>query len=75
MPPTDRSPGLSLVDVTLTHSCPNAFADSAGIFNKPPVIHGGLSPLGRDLIYELNRLGVMVVRARPPAPPCEGARS
>lgn len=46
--------------MTLTHSCHNAFADSAGIFEFPEPIHGGLSPLGRTLIKELNRLGVLV---------------
>lgn len=51
---------LGVKYVTLTHSCANAFADSAGIFNNPAPVHGGLSPLGRDLVRELNRLGVLV---------------
>lgn len=46
--------------MTLTHSCNNAFADSAGIFSQPTPIHGGLSSLGNDLIREMNRLGVIV---------------
>ncbi|KAF9512152.1 hypothetical protein BS47DRAFT_1394442 [Hydnum rufescens UP504] len=39
---------------------PWPFADSAGIFNYPAPIHGGLSAFGRTLIRELNRLGVIV---------------
>ncbi|KAG9104047.1 hypothetical protein FRC06_005944 [Ceratobasidium sp. 370] len=46
--------------MTLTHSCNNAFADSAGIFEPIPPTHGGLSPLGRELIREMNRLGMLV---------------
>ncbi|KAL7417388.1 membrane dipeptidase-domain-containing protein [Mrakia frigida] len=46
--------------MTLTHSCNNAFADSAGIFNSVEPAHGGLSALGRELIGEMNRLGVIV---------------
>ncbi|KDQ15224.1 hypothetical protein BOTBODRAFT_31890 [Botryobasidium botryosum FD-172 SS1] len=46
--------------MTLTHSCSNAFADSAGIFETPPPVHGGLSPLGKTLIGEMNRLGMLV---------------
>jgi len=46
--------------VTLTHACHNAFADSCGY--DPGIIprHNGLSPLGRSLIDEMNRLGVLV---------------
>ncbi|KZW03285.1 hypothetical protein EXIGLDRAFT_636450 [Exidia glandulosa HHB12029] len=46
--------------MTLTHSCTNAFADSAGIFETPEPVHGGLSPLGVELVYEMNRLGMLV---------------
>jgi len=46
--------------VTLTHGCHNAFADSGGIFEAPEPLHNGLSKLGRQLVYELNRLGVLV---------------
>jgi len=49
--------------VSLTHMCHSAFASSSG-FGKPigPSGHegNGLSELGRELISELNRLGVMV---------------
>jgi membrane dipeptidase len=46
--------------MTLTHSCNNAFADSAGIFEAVEPVHHGLSPIGRTLIREMNRLGVIV---------------
>lgn len=46
--------------MTLTHSCNNAFADSAGIFGDVKERWGGLSPLGRDLIPEMNRLGIFI---------------
>ncbi|KAK0739536.1 renal dipeptidase family [Apiosordaria backusii] len=54
---------------TLTHNCPNKFADSAldtlpddprKIRIAPPV-HGGLSvPYGVDLIKEMNRIGMII---------------
>ncbi|CAE6449919.1 unnamed protein product [Rhizoctonia solani] len=46
--------------MTLTHSCNNAFADSAGIFEPVPPAHNGLSPLGKELIREMNRIGMLV---------------
>ncbi|EIW72733.1 hypothetical protein TREMEDRAFT_67030 [Tremella mesenterica DSM 1558] len=46
--------------LTLTHSCNNAFADSAGIFGDVEERWGGLSPLGRELVKEMNRLGIIV---------------
>ncbi|EUC65379.1 membrane dipeptidase [Rhizoctonia solani AG-3 Rhs1AP] len=46
--------------LTLTHSCNNAFADSAGISTPVPPTHGGLSKLGEDLVHELNRLGMLI---------------
>ncbi|OWZ68185.1 hypothetical protein AYX15_01011, partial [Cryptococcus neoformans] len=46
--------------MTLTHSCNNAFADSAGIFGDVKDRWGGLSPLGRELIPEMNRLGIFI---------------
>ncbi|KAF8893916.1 membrane dipeptidase-domain-containing protein [Infundibulicybe gibba] len=46
--------------VTLTHVCHNAFADSCGMLPGMIPLHGGLSPLGRTLIDEMNRLGVLV---------------
>ncbi|KAF8813712.1 hypothetical protein BYT27DRAFT_7220083 [Phlegmacium glaucopus] len=46
--------------VTLTHTCHNAFADSCGYLDTIEPYHGGLSSLGRSLIAEMNRLGVLV---------------
>jgi membrane dipeptidase len=42
--------------LTLTHSLNTPWADSSG--DKPA--HNGLTPFGRDVVRELNRLGVMV---------------
>ncbi|KAL2214627.1 membrane dipeptidase [Sarocladium strictum] len=42
--------------ITLTHNCNNAFADSSQV--EP--VHGGLSRLGRGLVVEMNRLGMIV---------------
>jgi membrane dipeptidase len=43
--------------LTLTHSRHTNWADSSGESSKS---HGGLTPFGRDVVLELNRLGVMV---------------
>ena len=42
--------------LTLTHTKNTAWADAAG--DQPE--HGGLTPLGEDVVRELNRLGMMV---------------
>jgi membrane dipeptidase len=42
--------------LTLTHSLNTTWADSSG--DKP--MHNGLAPFGKDVVRELNRLGVMV---------------
>ncbi|SPO23494.1 related to Microsomal dipeptidase precursor [Ustilago trichophora] len=42
--------------LTLTHTCHNAFADSAG---QHPPRWNGLSPFASHLIYELNRLAIV----------------
>jgi membrane dipeptidase len=42
--------------ITLTHSKTTAWADSA---TDPPK-HGGLSPLGVDIVKEMNRLGMLI---------------
>jgi len=42
--------------LTLTHSLNTTWADSSG--DKP--VHDGLTAFGRDVVRELNRLGVMV---------------
>jgi len=49
--------------ITLTHVGHNAFADSSVPIKElgdADEEHGGLSPLGRDLIREMNCLGMMV---------------
>jgi membrane dipeptidase len=52
-----------LRNITLTHVGHNQFADSSRPqreVNEPPEEHGGLSDLGRKLIAEMNRLGIIV---------------
>ena len=53
--------------VTLTHTRSNEFADSAGSWRETDPtklaalrVHGGLSDRGRELVAEMNRLGVLV---------------
>jgi membrane dipeptidase len=43
--------------MTLTHTNSNHWADSSGDANKP---NNGLSPLGKDIVREMNRLGMIV---------------
>lgn len=47
---------LGVKYLTLTHSLNTAWADSSG--DKPA--HNGLTPFGKDVVRELNRLGVLV---------------
>ena len=42
--------------MTLTHGAGTSWADSA---TAPPV-HGGLTPFGREVVAEMNRLGMLV---------------
>lgn len=47
--------------MTLTHTNTNNWADSAGGIGNPPEIrHHGLSEFGKEVIREMNRLGMMV---------------
>ena len=47
--------------MTLTHTNTNNWADSSGDMNKPGIEHhNGLTPLGKDIVHEMNRLGMMV---------------
>ncbi len=47
--------------MTLTHSNTNNWADSSGDINDPKVRHhGGLTKFGREVVREMNRLGMMV---------------
>ena len=43
--------------ITLSHSKSNALSDSSYDLNEA---HGGLSPLGKDMVVRMNNLGVMV---------------
>lgn len=43
--------------ITLCHNGDNALCDSA---SKSQHTHGGLSPLGREAVAEMNRLGIMI---------------
>lgn len=46
--------------MTLTHSFNTTWADSAGIEDGAPGEHGGLTDRGREIVREMNRLGMMV---------------
>ncbi len=47
--------------MTLTHFNTNNWADSSGDINNPNVQHhNGLTPFGKDVVREMNRLGMMV---------------
>jgi len=47
--------------MTLTHSNTNNWADSSGDINRGDVRHhNGLTPFGKDVVREMNRLGMMV---------------
>ena len=47
--------------MTLTHTNTNGWADSSGDLDKAGVKrHGGLNDLGRSVVLEMNRLGMMV---------------
>lgn len=48
------------VYMTLTHAAHNDWADSAGVHAELPPRHGGLTDFGRQVIREMNRLGMMV---------------
>ena len=47
--------------MTLTHTNTNNWADSSGDMDKPGAQHhNGLTPFGKDVVREMNRLGMMV---------------
>jgi membrane dipeptidase len=52
--------------MTLTHTNTNHWADSSGPFYEPDfdpkksAVHGGLSDFGKDVVKEMNRLGMIV---------------
>jgi membrane dipeptidase len=54
---------LGATYITVTHFGHNALGDSSNPrqdLNDPPEEHGGLSPLGRTAVAEMNRVGLMV---------------
>jgi len=52
---------LGIRYMTLTHSNTNNWADSSGDVNDPNIKHhNGLTEFGKDIIGEMNRLGMMV---------------
>ncbi|KAI5862820.1 putative dipeptidase [Durotheca rogersii] len=58
-----RFHALGVRYITLTHNCGNAFADAAlreNPFGVAPPLWGGVSPRGRLLINEMNRVGLIV---------------
>jgi membrane dipeptidase len=47
--------------MTLTHANTNNWADSSGDMDKTSVAHhNGLTPLGKQIVQEMNRLGMIV---------------
>jgi membrane dipeptidase len=51
---------LGIRYMTLTHWNTNGLADSATDVNNPQVQHhNGLTPLGKEVVHEMNRLGMM----------------
>lgn len=53
--------GLGVRYMTLTHTNTNGWADSSGDRKKSAVAHhGGLTPFGRQVIAEMNHLGMMI---------------
>jgi len=60
--------------LTLTHTNTNGWADSSGDIKKPDVQHrNGLTPLGKDIVHEMNRLSIMVDISRRRAQGCPGS--
>lgn len=52
---------LGIRYMTLTHTNTNNWADSSGDLDNPKVQrHGGLTPLGKQIVQEMNRLGMIV---------------
>lgn len=49
-----------LRNITLNHAGHNQFSDSSRPRNAPPMEHGGLSQLGRQLIRAMNEWGIIV---------------
>lgn len=48
------------VYMTLTHAMHTNWADSAGVHEPLPPRHGGLTAFGREVVAEMNRIGMIV---------------
>jgi len=48
------------VYMTLTHAFHTTWADSSGVHKPLAPLHGGLTDFGRQVVCEMNRLGMMV---------------
>ena len=46
--------------MTLTHSFHTTFADSSGTGETPKPVHDGLTDFGREIVVEMNRMGMLV---------------
>ncbi len=46
--------------MTLTHTNTNTWADSAGGGSPAKVVHHGLSPFGKEVVREMQRIGMLV---------------
>ena len=46
--------------MTLTHSFHTNWADSSGTTEIPEPLHGGLTDFGREVVIEMNRIGMLV---------------
>ena len=46
--------------MTLTHSFHTGWADSSGTRSVPEPLHNGLTEFGREIVLEMNRLGMLV---------------
>lgn len=53
-----RSSGA--VYMTLTHGFHTTWADSSGVHEAIAPLHGGLTDFGREVVRDMNRLGMMV---------------
>lgn len=54
---------MGVIYITISHNGHNLLADSANPrrdLGDQETLHGGLSPLGREAIREMNRVGIMV---------------
>ncbi len=46
--------------MTLTHSFHTGWADSSGTRSTPEPLHNGLTDFGREVVLEMNRIGMLV---------------